>query len=361
MSRVLTDNQKRETVLAVGSVPGVAQAYWEAWNPEGLNVPAPDVVRQWIGNYAAGIERSIQDKLGRSLLKVSGSEIARDFLHANWRADGLHERLPVVNLARFVYSIVPETRRSTAHPSTFYDVGRDEIMWSETRTVDFSRGRTPELKKSVGRNRGRHAISRGKPLESQLDELGKHYAGQSVMIWDDRGQTGKTLHDICNELIKRGVNPKWIVIGHSEVPRTDFSVLRVGDREIPVYCQNFDFEDKAHKAEWNAGRNGTTIGEEFHDLFSSCPAAGEAVMEGYFDAFPQLKEVYQLLKITFISLSMHASKHGEFSGRHDAEELIPYEDLHKLGLRITHPHIFTDYLRKRANAYAPHVNGNGKD
>lgn len=371
MSRVLTAEERRN-VVAVGHPASIATEYWNAWRPA-IHELKPPAVDKWVASYFKGVQESVQQHLGRRLITIGGAEVMWEFLSHIRTSHGTEQNSfpaemarSVLNLSRVVFNIQGEVSRLFTKVDDYVDLHSDQIFIpTRDATIDFSRGKYPRLKStdSASRIRGKESISRRKPIAAQLSAATARFGNSEVWLFDDRGQTGSTLSKFCERLRGKkddggwaGMRPAYIIVGHAEKPRADFQSIRCGNDSIPVYCSLYNFDTQQEQDEWKSAGEAAVAVDELHDLFSSCPAAGVAVVAGYFEAFSKLRKVYGLLRDTFVSMARHVASNRELSSRKEADSFIPYSDLEKAGLVVTHPNLFTDYLMLRANEFASYIN-----
>lgn len=343
MSIVLDESNRSRAFTAVGSADGVADNLWSEWRVNqtpGVAEPTDPLVTRWVRDYLGGVRGSVSRILDRDLTVITGADALAGF----WASHALDHEKPsaLANLARLVFNMSREIE--IAHNA-------DERRTLPVVNLEASRLRFPNLK----RNRDARAdrtLSGAGDLSYQIAEAARSLPpGCQLVVVDDRLQSGGTLSAVNAAARAHALLPQAIIVGHSELPAADAQRLLPN---VVLYAHVYDYATAEEKRDWQArhkcGDVRLPLSEELHDIISISPASGEAIVNRYMDAFPQLKLVYGQLKRAFMELADREVEHWKRSPRSIAD-VVGIEGLKTLGVEIRDEDAFLGYLASRANEH----------
>ena len=343
MSIVLDESNRSRAFTAVGSAEGVADNLWSEWRVNrspGVAEPTDPIVTQWIKDYLDGVRASVSRILDRDLTVVTGADALAGF----WASHAIDREKPsaLANLARLVFIMSREIE--IAHST-------DDRRTVPVVNFEASRLRFPNLKRSR-EARADRTLSNAGDLEDQMAEAARVLpAGCQLVVVDDRLQSGGTLSAVNAAARAHALLPQAIIVAHSELPASDAQRLLPN---VALYAHVYDYATADEKRDWQVrhqrGDVRLPLSEELHDVISVSPASGEAIVNRYMDAFPQLKLVYMYLKHAFMDLAGRPIEHSREPSR-DVADLVGLEALKTLGVEIRDENAFLGYFVSRVGEF----------
>jgi hypothetical protein len=341
MTTVLDESNRSRAFTTVGSSSGIAENLWAEWRPDAhtrSGVPVDPIVTTLVAEYLDGVRDSVSRILDRDLRVVSGADALAGF----WALHALDREKPsaLASLARIVFNIASESQMGAHSPNV------------KVVELEASRLRFPDLKSSWDA-RATRTLSRRGDIDAQLAKAAEQLPpGCQLVVADDRLQSGGTLSAVHAAALRNNLSPHAIIVAHSEMPRSDAHKLLPG---VTLYAHLYDYSSEEDRTDWlvreQRGEVRLPLSEELHDIVSVSPASGEAIVNRYMDALPEIKVIYAHLKAAFIVLAENGAV-ASSNTRRDAGDVIGLENLQQLGVTIRNQDAFLNYFAHRAAEYA---------